>query len=108
MTSRTCTDKNPDSIRALSKEGSEPIHVIEPPIIRMRWMPTQYDSRRGRTMPRKKSLRSQLYRNARVLGNFESAAKGPVSYGKRVARRKVYAKTNSLTRKLLRSLGLSK
>lgn len=59
-------------------------------------------------MARKKSLRSQLYRNARVLGNFEAVAKGPVSYGKRVARRKAYAKTNGLTRRFLRSLGLSK
>jgi hypothetical protein len=59
-------------------------------------------------MARKKSLRSQLYRDARILGNIEAAEKGPTSYGKRIVRRKVYAKTNGLTRKFLRSLGLSK
>ncbi len=59
-------------------------------------------------MARRKSMRSELYRDARVLGNVEAAAKGPVSYGKRVARRKAYATTNGLTRKFLRSLGLSK
>jgi hypothetical protein len=56
----------------------------------------------------KKSARSQLYRAARDLGNLEAAEKGPTSYGKRYARRKVYAKTNGLTRKFLRSIGLSK
>ena len=59
-------------------------------------------------MARKKSARSQLYRVARDLGNLEAAEKGPSSFGKRYARRKVYAKTNGLTRKLLRSIGLSK
>jgi hypothetical protein len=59
-------------------------------------------------MARKKSLRSQFYRAARDLGNLEAAGKGPTSYGKRYARRKVYAKTNGLTRKFLRSIGLSK
>jgi hypothetical protein len=39
--------------------------------------------------PMAKSLRSQLYRAARDLGNVEAAEKGPVSYGQRVARRKV-------------------
>jgi hypothetical protein len=55
-------------------------------------------------MARRKSLRSQLYRAARDLGNVEAAEKGPASYGKRVVRRKVYSKTNSLTGKLLRGL----
>ena len=59
-------------------------------------------------MARKRSLRTQLYRDARVMGNIEAAAKGPTAFGKRVVRRKAYAKTNSLTRKLLRSLGLSR
>jgi len=62
----------------------------------------------GGRMARKKSARSQLYRAARDLGNLEAAEKGPVSFGKRCARRKVYAKTNGLTRRFLRSLGLSK
>jgi len=59
-------------------------------------------------MTRKRSLRSMLYRDARMLGNIEAAAKGPVAYSRRYARRKVYAKTNGLSRKFLRSLGLSK
>ena len=56
----------------------------------------------------KKSVRSQLYRAARDLGNIEAASEGPTSFGKRYARRKVYAKTNGFTRKLLRTIGLSK
>ena len=59
-------------------------------------------------MTRPRSLRSELYRDARMLGNIQAAAKGPVSYGKRYARRRVYATTNGMTRKLLRSFGLSK
>ena len=57
-------------------------------------------------MPRRKSLRSQLYRAARDLGNIEAAEKGPTSYGKRVARRKVYRSTNRITGRFLRKLGL--
>ncbi len=57
-------------------------------------------------MARRKSLRSQLYRAARDLGNVEAAEKGPTSYGKRVVRRKVYRSTNSVTGRFLRKLGL--
>jgi hypothetical protein len=57
-------------------------------------------------MARRKSLRSQLYRAARDLGNIEAAEKGPGSYGKRVVRRKVYAKSSGWTGKFLRKLGL--
>lgn len=57
-------------------------------------------------MARKKSLRSQLYRAARDLGNVEAAEKGPESYGKRVVRRKVYRTTNTATGRFLRRLGL--
>ena len=53
-----------------------------------------------------KSLRSQLYRGARDLGNLQAARRGPASYGKRVVRRKVYRSTNRLTGKFLRSFGL--
>jgi hypothetical protein len=59
-------------------------------------------------VPRRKSVRSQLYRAARDLGNVEAASQGPLSYSKRYARRKAYAKTNSVTRQILRALGLSK
>ena len=54
------------------------------------------------------SLRSELYRDARVLGNLEAASRGPVAYSKRYARRKVYARTNAFTRSILRSISLSK
>ena len=57
-------------------------------------------------MAGRKSLRSQLYRAARDLGNVEAAEKGPASYGRRVVRRRVYRTTNGLTRRLLRGLGL--
>ena len=57
-------------------------------------------------MARRKSLRSQLYRAARDLGNVEAAEKGPVSYEKRVVRRKVYRSTNKVTGRFLRKLGL--
>lgn len=58
-------------------------------------------------MPRRKSLRSQLYRAARDLGNVEAAEGGRVSYGQQVARQKVYRKTNTSLGSILRDLGLS-
>jgi hypothetical protein len=63
--------------------------------------------RKGEIVARSRILRSQLYREARILGNAQAASKGPLAYGRRYARRKVYTKSNSLTRTLLRSLGLS-
>jgi len=57
-------------------------------------------------MPRRKSLRSQLYRAARDLGNVQAAEKGPTSYGKRVVRRKAYRSTNRVLGKVLRGFGL--
>ena len=57
-------------------------------------------------MARRKSLRSQLYRAARDLGNIQAAEKGPVSYGKRVARRRAYRSTNRTLGKVLRGFGL--
>ena len=55
-------------------------------------------------MARRKSLRSQLYRAARDLGNVEAADKGPTAYGKRMIRRKVYRSTNKVTGSFLRRL----
>jgi hypothetical protein len=55
-------------------------------------------------MARRKSLRSQLYRAARDLGNIEAAEKGPASYGRRVVRRKAYRTTNGALGKLLRGI----
>ena len=59
-------------------------------------------------MTGRRNLRSQLYRAARDLGNLQAAEKGPVSYGKRVARRKVYRRTNTALGRLLRGFGLSR
>ncbi len=55
-------------------------------------------------MARHRSLRSELYRDARLVGNVQAAAKGPEAY----ARRKVYSRTNSFTHSILRSIYLSK
>jgi hypothetical protein len=57
-------------------------------------------------MARPKSLRSQLYRAARDLGNIQAAEKGPTSYGKRVVRRKVHRTTNGINQRVLREVGL--
>ena len=59
-------------------------------------------------MERKKSVRSQLYRAARDMGNVEAVKSGGVEgLAKRDARRAVYRRTNSLTTSFLRGLGLS-
>jgi hypothetical protein len=55
-------------------------------------------------MSGRKSLTSQLYRLARDSANVRAARGGPASYGKRVVRRKVYAKSNGMLGKLLRSI----
>lgn len=55
-------------------------------------------------MARRKSLRSQLYRAARDLGNIEAAEKGPGAYGRRVVRRRVYRTVNGGLSRLLRSV----
>jgi hypothetical protein len=57
-------------------------------------------------MARRSSLRSQLYRATRDLSNVQAAGKGPTSYAKRVARRKVDRTTNGMTRHLLKGIGL--
>ena len=53
-----------------------------------------------------KSVRSQLYRAARDLGNVQAARKGPTGVARRVVRRKVYRSVNRPLGKLLRALGL--
>jgi len=63
---------------------------------------------REATMPRKKSLTSQLYSLARTSNNLRAASKGPGAYAKRVVRRKVYGKQMSFTRSILKGFGLSK
>jgi len=57
-------------------------------------------------MARRKTMRGELYRAARDLGNLQAAAKGPGPYARRVVRRAVYRKTNGELRRVLRSLGL--
>jgi hypothetical protein len=58
-------------------------------------------------MARRKSARSQLYRAARDLGNVEAVDHGGATgLAKRNVRRAVYRKTNGVTARLLRSLGL--
>jgi len=51
-------------------------------------------------------LRSQLYRAARDLGNYQAAVKGPGPYARRVIRRAAYRRTNGELRRVLRGLGL--
>jgi len=48
----------------------------------------------------RRSLRSQLYRAARDLGNVEAAQKGPGAYGRRV----VYRQTDGTLGKLLKGI----
>ncbi len=57
-------------------------------------------------MPRRRSLRSQLYRAARDVGDVQAAAKGPSPLARRELRKTVYRHTNRLTRRVLRSFGL--
>jgi len=57
-------------------------------------------------MARPRSLRSQLYRTARQLGNVQAASRGPSAYAKRYVRRKVYARGNRGIRGLLKLFGL--
>ena len=57
-------------------------------------------------MARRRRLRSQLYRQARILGDLEAASHGPSAYGRRVVRRHAYRASASLTRSLMRSLKL--
>jgi hypothetical protein len=51
-----------------------------------------------------RSLRSQLYRSARILGDVEAMSKGPGAYAKRVVRKKAYGRSMGLTSSLLRFL----
>ena len=58
-------------------------------------------------MARRKSLRSQLYRGARDLGNLEAAEKGPAPLGRRYVRRAAYRRTNTGLAGVMRAFGLS-
>jgi len=56
--------------------------------------------------PLAKSLRSQLYRAARDLGDLQAAEKGPTALGKRYVRKAAYRHTNGALRQVLRLFGL--
>jgi hypothetical protein len=73
-----------------------------------RYVAISETSNKGVVMARRRSLRSSLYRDARILGNVQAAAKGPSAYARRYARRRAYATTNGVTRSFLRALGLNK
>ena len=47
-----------------------------------------------------KSLRASSTEQPATLGNVQAAAKGPSAYGRRVVRRKTYAKTNGALSKI--------
>lgn len=57
-------------------------------------------------MARRKSLRSQLYRAARDLGDAQAAGKGPAGFGRRQLRKAAYRRSGGLTAAILRALGL--
>ena len=59
-------------------------------------------------MSRPRSVRAALYHDARLLGTLQAAARGPGAFTRRYARRRVYAATNGMTRRLLRAAGLSR
>ncbi len=63
--------------------------------------------KKGAAMARRKSVRSQLYRAARDLGNAQAAAKGPGAFARRQVRRSAYRRTNRGLSGLLRAFGLS-
>ena len=59
-------------------------------------------------MARRRSLTSSLYRAARTSNNLRAASRGPVAYGKRQVRRRVYRRSGGFTRSVLKMFGLSK
>lgn len=52
------------------------------------------------------TTRSALYRAARLLGDVEAARRGPVAYGKRRVRRKVYRLANRSLARAIRRMSL--
>jgi hypothetical protein len=52
------------------------------------------------------NLRLNFYKGAGILGDVEAAENGAASYARRRVRRKIYARERSLTRRILRALGL--
>lgn len=50
--------------------------------------------------------RSSFYRWARILGDVEAAEKGPAPLAKRLVRKRIYRTQGTVTRRILRVLGL--
>jgi hypothetical protein len=50
------------------------------------------------------SLRRNLYRTARLLGDVQAAQRGPAAYAKRVVRKSVYRQSGRLGRAISRAL----
>lgn len=42
------------------------------------------------------------------MGDVQAAARGPMAFTRRYARRRVYATTNGMTRRMLRAAGLGR
>jgi len=59
-------------------------------------------------MARRRTVTGQLYRLARASDTMRAASQGPAAYAKRQVRRRVYRKSGSLTRALLKAFGLSR
>jgi hypothetical protein len=59
-------------------------------------------------MARRRSLRSQLYRTARLMGDIEAVSQGPSAMTRRYVRKKTYAKSMGTTSALLRLFKLLK
>ena len=59
-------------------------------------------------MARRRSLRSEMYRTARVMGDIEAAEKGPSADGTRVLRKNMDRRSNAVTRKPRRMVGLTR
>jgi len=59
-------------------------------------------------MTRRRSVRSDLYRTARVMGDVQAAMRGPGAYGRRRVRKVAYRSTNRGLYRLLKSLGLGR
>ena len=52
------------------------------------------------------ALRRRLHPAAWDLGDLQAIEKGPTAYGRRLVRKRAYAKTNGLLASILRDIGL--
>ena len=61
---------------------------------------------RGWTRTRADPPHVSFYRAARELGDLQAIEHGPTAYGRRLIRKKAYAKSNGLLAMVLRDIGL--